>query len=728
MRLIWIILLLAITGVSSAAMPAQAQESPPVLAFYYAWFDQNTWTSGQSVDLPAPRYASADPATIQRHVAQAKGAGIDALVQSWYGPQVENNQTETNFRILLNQAAAQGLQAAVDVETSGPFFGDAGSVSSALSTLMATHMQHPAYLRYQGKPVIFFWRQQRFPIEQWQTIRDQIDPNRSTFWIAEGIDISYQQVFDGHHLYSIAWAGSPAGQLAKWGDRVRSYEADNGVERLWVATAMPGYNDTRLPRANAFAVPRNNGDYFRQTWQGAVASSPDMIIITSFNEWLEGTQLEPSDSYGNLYLDITRELVTGLKGNPPPAPVPAIAAAQEVQEAASLSVEETTEEEAQDAPAVQETPPPDGPYINVTDITNVRSGPSTETDIVDRLPAGAQIPVVGKLESGEWWVIEVAAAPDGIGWVAAEVVEFVGDSATVPVVTPPDAPTPTATPTTDPGASVTMPTGGANVRSGPGLDFELLGRLEEGDSYPASGQDETGDWWQIEYAAGEGGVAWVAAAVVDFSGNGDALPVITVVDPNATPTRTPSPTPTPPVIAGTVEGLDAINVRDEPSTDSTVVGGFYLGDTADVLAISEDGEWWQIDYAETPDQPAWVAAEFVRFTGDKSRVPIFGVGTPTPASGPTNTPPPIATPTPVVIVTGQPTLAPTATSIYQATSAAILAEYGTPEAVATGSSSAQQGSRFGWGDIPWGIFALVIIAGFVGYQFIWRRSKPRRKR
>jgi uncharacterized protein YgiM (DUF1202 family) len=698
------------------APPVQAQEGPPVLAFYYAWFDQNTWSSGQSVDLPVVPYTSSDPATIARHVAEARGAGIDALIQSWYGPQVENNQTETNFRLLLDQAAAQGMQAAVDVEVSGPFFPDAGAVSGALSTLLATHAQHPAYLRYQGKQVIFFWRQQAYPLETWQAIRDQIDPDRSTLWIAEGVDIDYQAVFDGHHLYSIAWAGSPAAELAKWGDRVRSYEAENGVDRLWVATTMPGYDDTRLPRADSFAVPRGEGAYYRETWQGAVDSGPDMIMITSFNEWLEGTQIEPSAAYGSSYLELTRELVTGLKGQAPPAPIP-VPAPAEVAAAAPPA------QEAE--PIAQETPPPpDGPYINIIDITNVRPAPSTDTDIEGRLQPGTQVPVVGRLDDSSWWFVE----SDGLsGWVSAEVVEFVGDSAEVPVVEPESLDAPggnqaDALPPADdaPRPEVNIPAGGVNARSGPGLEFELLERLDEGASYPVIGQDETGGWWLLAVEAVGDEQVWVADAVVTVTGDVISLPVVLPAVPGATPTNTPTPTPTEPVIAGSIEGLDAINVRDEPAVDSNIIGGFYLGNTADVLAISEDGDWWQIDYAEAPGQPAWVAAEFVRFTGDKTRVPIFGVGTVTPTPGPTNTPTPTGTPTPRVVITEQPTLAPTATSIYQATSAAMLTEMGTPEANDQ-TTAADSGRSFGWGDIPWGILSILVIAGFLWYQFFWRR-------
>jgi uncharacterized protein YgiM (DUF1202 family) len=711
-RYLCVLLLLLVGQRGSVAL---AQEGPLVLAFYYAWFDQDTWSSGQSVDLPAQPYSSADRATIARQVSQAQSAGINAFIQSWYGPAEAGNQTETNFRTLLDVAGATGFKAAVDLEVTSPFLGNVAAVTNALTTLLATHAQHPAYLRYQGKPVIYFWRQQQFSVEQWAAIRSQVDPNQTSLWIAEGTDLSYQAIFDGHHLYSVAWAASPADELIKWGQRLRSYASQNGFNRLWVATVMPGYNDTRLPRANAFAVDRRNGDYFRAAWQGALTSQPNMVIINSFNEWPEGTHIEPSQGYGNLYLDITRDLVTTLRGNPPPAP--------------AVQVETT--------PTTEPLPTPTGPYLKAEEGANVRSGPDTTFERVGQLAAGSTIEVIGQTENGEWWQINFPRDSENIGWVAARVVEFVGEAAAVPIVTELPTATPTAavqaqqtvtaslTLTATAAVSSTQPSikvleGTVNVRSGPGLSFELLGKLPAGSEVEVIAQSETGEWWQIPYEPSENGLAWVADAVVEFSGDPAAVPQ--AADP-AEPTPTPTPTET--VIAGIVEVLDAINVRSEPSTEGEVLGGLYLGDKVEVLAVSQDGNWWLVEYPDGPEGTAWVNGEFVRFQGDQAAVAVFGQpeATATPTPRPTHAAS-TSTPTPTVKLiklTDLPTLAPTATSIYQPTAAALLEQRGTPQPELTVIPTPAE-PAFSWEDIPWGILALLLVAGFIWYQYNRRRQ------
>jgi hypothetical protein len=212
----------------------------------------------------------------------------------------------------------------------------------------------------------------------------------------------------------------------------------------------------------------------------------------------------------------------------------------------------------------------------------------------------------------------------------------------------------------------------------------------------------------------------VADTVVDFEGDSNSVPVA-VNNSQGAETPTPTLTPTPAGPAGMIEARDAVNVRAEPSVEGTVLGGLFPGQTADVLAISEDGQWWQIDFLDAPDQPAWVSIEFVSFEGDQAQVPIFGLGVPTPTSDPTDTPTATNTPTPFVLE--QPTFAPTATSIFEATSAALLTRRGTPDPSLIELPS-DNASSFSWSSLPWGILSVLIIIGFFWYQLRGRQRPP----
>ncbi|MBI4319834.1 MAG: glycoside hydrolase family 99-like domain-containing protein [Chloroflexi bacterium] len=281
-----------------------------VLAFYYAWFDENTWRRDVVPDMPVSPYHSADRNVIARHVDEAKRAAIDALVLSWLGP---NNPTDSNLATLLSVAQEKGLRVGLDFETNSPFYDGQEDIVGAVRYAIGKYAGHPQFLRHDGRPVIFFWHTRQLPVGTWQRIRDQVDPQRSTMWIAEGDDPSYLQAFDGIHMYSIAWSTNPASTLSSFAGKVALWQTQLGTPKAWVATVMPGYDDRTTGRPNAFIRDRQDGQYYTSTWNAAMATSPDWIVITSFNEWVEGSQIEPSVTYGDKYLNLTRDLSTQFK-------------------------------------------------------------------------------------------------------------------------------------------------------------------------------------------------------------------------------------------------------------------------------------------------------------------------------------------------------------------------------------------------------------------------------
>lgn len=75
-----------------------------------------------------------------------------------------------------------------------------------------------------------------------------------------------------------------------------------------------------------------------------------------------------------------------------------------------------------------------------------------------------------------------------------------------------------------------------NVRSGPSVDYPIIGILVAGQRVPALGRSPGGDWVMISYPGVPEGVAWVYSYLITLQGS---LPIV-----EPPPTPTPAITPT----------------------------------------------------------------------------------------------------------------------------------------------------------------------------------------
>ena len=296
----------------------------PVLAFYYMWYTPPTWCLCHMSDLPTIRYNSNDTATIDRQVAWAAHAGITGFISSWWGP---GGTTDKNFATLLarsatlEQTTGQHFASAIYFESDSQSLNSESKIVNALRLIIAQYSHNSHYFHWHGKPVIFFTHPvgNGRTLAMWADVRRQVDPHNLTNWSAEGVDSALLNVFDGIHLFSAGYWGILHGNMQavdmEFRHKVDVYNRVHHTQKIWAAGVLPGYNDTKVPgRTFTYIVPRNNGATYRISWLAAMASNPDWITITTFNEWFEGAMIEPGVHFGNQYLDLTKKYATQWHG------------------------------------------------------------------------------------------------------------------------------------------------------------------------------------------------------------------------------------------------------------------------------------------------------------------------------------------------------------------------------------------------------------------------------
>jgi hypothetical protein len=323
-----LLVLLTFAAVLPSAPSAQAASDRPVMAFYYPWYEPSDWSYSKMSDLPTPTYSGGDDAALKRHIQQADDAGIDALICTWYGPNEDRLDKRCRRLMQLVQESGRDIRVAIIPDQSAAFHGSMRTVdglAEALNVLKRDFMSHPAYFHFQGKPVVFWFNPPSLGgVGTWQSLRDRADPQREQYWFGGTDNFNYLDVYDALYYFDITWERQPGAAMASYANRLNSYNQSHpGANKPFIGTVMPGYDDLKI--RNGHARDRENGNYYRGTWQTVIDRNAAAVVLTSWNEFFEGSHIEPSERYGDLYLRLTKELSDRYRasaGTPPPSPAP----------------------------------------------------------------------------------------------------------------------------------------------------------------------------------------------------------------------------------------------------------------------------------------------------------------------------------------------------------------------------------------------------------------------
>ncbi len=279
---------------------------PQVLAFYYPWYGSGDYWPQRCAETPLlGNYASDNATVIYTHLQWAKSANITGFISSWWG---EGEGSDINFATLLATAAAYPecrINLTVYYET---YARPEAQIKEEFRYLIETYGAHPCFLHINGVPVIFVYGAGTVRISTWARVFQYLEgEGLHAYFIADSSDPAYFWAFSGAHTYN------PLPSLLLNVDLAGTYRSGVHVARqykiLHCATVMPGYDDRKIHSPGMY-LPRHAGITYETTWQAAMASGTDWVLITTFNEWWEGTEIEPSVNYTTSYLDATRILAS----------------------------------------------------------------------------------------------------------------------------------------------------------------------------------------------------------------------------------------------------------------------------------------------------------------------------------------------------------------------------------------------------------------------------------
>ncbi|HWX21478.1 MAG TPA: glycoside hydrolase family 71/99-like protein [Candidatus Binatia bacterium] len=343
-----IVILAALAPLLFAVPQAAQGASKPVMVHYMPWFVSKpysgSWgwhwtmnhfnpdlvnTNGQRqiaswyYPLIGP-YDSVDPAVLEYHALLMKLAGIDGVIVDWYGSDNYNDYAINNQRTLalLNYTRKAGLKfslcyedATIQQEISGSYITAGAAISHAQQTMLyvqTNYFTDPSFLRLSNAPVFLNFGPQYFKNNSdWVSIFSVLNPtNQPAFFTEDNRLAAGWGAFDWPPMW-MSGGGTNTLTQAQLQSYLTSFDQKGGGWPAFVSSAFPRFHDIYAQAgvgASYGYLDDANGSTLTNTLSWAMTNNSAIVQLVTWNDFGEGTIIEPTQDYGYRDLGIVQNL------------------------------------------------------------------------------------------------------------------------------------------------------------------------------------------------------------------------------------------------------------------------------------------------------------------------------------------------------------------------------------------------------------------------------------
>ncbi len=305
---------------SSSATLLYSGNTTRMYVHFMGWFG-----NGSHVNVG---YSSNDPTQVHRQVSDMKSRGFAGAILDWYG---SGSYSDTVAGLLRTEAEAQGWQFAITEDVGSVSSYAAANICDAtqkvindLNYVATQYENSAAYLRVNGRPVVFFFGVEAYYVD-WARVRAQVsgDP----LFLFRNASAITNPNSDGGFSWQATDMANPYDMNLAYLDQYYSAAVAH-PSRISFGSAYPGFNDTDALWTGNRIQHRQCGSTWITTAAEAnhyysTSSQFPFLQVVTWNDYEEGTAIEPGiDNCLDVYAQMSGStLAWSLSGTGSPSTV-----------------------------------------------------------------------------------------------------------------------------------------------------------------------------------------------------------------------------------------------------------------------------------------------------------------------------------------------------------------------------------------------------------------------